>query len=65
MQEKKSVIEFVLVVYIGAQVVNQTQRFEDMDRCLYFASKLSQQKDIPLPEGGSKKIIAICKPINK
>ena len=55
-------IEFVLVVYMGAQIINQTQKFEDMDRCLYFATKLSRQNPIPLPDGGKTKITAICKP---
>jgi hypothetical protein len=58
-------IEFTLVVYMGAQIINQTQRFADIDKCLYFATRLSQQRSIPLPDGGSTKIIAVCKPTNK
>jgi hypothetical protein len=59
------VIEFTLVVYMGAQIINQTQTFEDMDKCLYFATKLSRQNPIPLPDGGTTKITAVCKPTNK
>ena len=64
-QEKKNVIEFVLVVYMGSQIINQTQTFEDMDKCLYFATKLSRQPAIYTKKNERKKITAICKPINK
>jgi hypothetical protein len=37
-------IEFLLVVYMGKGIVDQTQRFIDMDRCLYFAERLSRQR---------------------
>lgn len=58
-------IEFVLIVYLGAQKINDTQRFKDMDRCLYFATKLSRQVSVPDAEGGKRKMTAICKPITK
>lgn len=58
-------IEFLLVVYMGAKVISQTQRFEDVDKCLYFANKLSKQSPVPLPDGGTIKMTAICKPTNK
>jgi len=58
-------IEFVLVVYMGATLINQTQRFEDMDRCLYFAEKLSKQNPVPIGDGKRVKITAVCKPISK
>jgi len=59
------VIQFVLVVYMGTQIINQTQTFIDMDKCLYFATKLSRQNQIPLPDGGYTRITAVCKPTNK
>jgi hypothetical protein len=55
-------IEFVLFVYMNSQLINRTQVFEDMDRCLYFARRLSSQRPVPLPKGGSSRITAICKP---
>ena len=58
-------IAFVLVVYMGSQIINQTQIFEDMDECLYFADKLSRQPAIYTKKNERKKITAICKPINK
>lgn len=58
-------IEFVLAVYMGGTLINQTQRFEDMDRCLYFAEKLSKQRPVPIGNGETRKIIAVCKPVNK
>jgi len=56
------VIEFLLVVYMGQGIIDQTQRFVDMDRCLYFAERLSNQRPIKT-EGRSVKITAICKPV--
>ena len=58
-------IEFVLEVYMGSQIINQTQTFEDMDRCLYFADKLSRQPAIYTKKNERIKMTAICKPINK
>ena len=58
-------IEFVLVVYMGSQIINQTQVFDDLNECLYFADKLSRQPAIYTKKNERKKITAICKPINK
>ena len=49
-------IEFVLSVYLNSQLIDKTQVFEDMDRCLYFAHRLSSQRPVPLPDGGRSKI---------
>jgi len=49
---------------IDTKVINQTQRFEDIDRCLYFAEKLHNQPTIPTENGGQS-ITAYCKPIRK
>lgn len=64
MQEKTSVIKFLLVVYMGSKVISQIQTFEDLDKCLYFAERLSGQKPIVI-EGRSTKIMALCKPVPK
>ena len=42
----------------------QEQRFKNIDDCLYFAERLTNQPTIP-HEDGSKKITAYCKPINR
>jgi hypothetical protein len=55
-------IEFVLSVYMGANLIDKTQRFIDLDRCLYFAERLSQQRSIPVGDGKNLKITAVCKP---
>ena len=55
-------IEFLLVVYMGKGIIDQTQKFADIDRCLYFAERLSTQRSIQI-EGRSVKITAICKPV--
>jgi len=49
---------------IDNQIVNKTQRFQDVDKCLYFAERLTKQPSIPSEEG-DKRIIAYCKPVNK
>ena len=58
-------IEFLLVVYMGSQIINQTQTFEDMDKCLYFATKLSRQPAIYTKKNERIKMTAICKPVTK
>ena len=57
-------IEFLLVFMIDTRVINQTQRFEDIDKCLYFAERLHNQPAIPT-EDGNQKITAYCKPVRK
>jgi len=58
-------IEFVLVFMMGLRVVDQTQTFQDIDRCLYFAERLQDQPSIPQKEGPNLQITAYCKPIRK
>jgi len=58
-------IEFVLTVYLGATLIDQTQRFADIDRCLYFAERLSDQRPVPIGDNRRIKITAVCKPIAK
>jgi len=57
-----TVIEFVLYVYLGANVIDKTQKFVDMDRCIYFAERLSRQRSVPVEDGKRLKITAVCKP---
>ena len=57
-------IEFLLVFMIDTRVINQTQRFEDINECLYFAERLRNQPAIPT-EDGNQRITAYCKPIRK
>ena len=57
-------IEFLLVFMIDTRVINQTQRFEDIDKCLYFAERLHNQPAIPT-EDGNQRITAYCKPVRK
>jgi len=59
------VIEFVLFVYLNGSLIDKTQKFKDMDRCLYFSSKLSAQPPVPTGEGKRLKMHAICKPVPK
>ena len=50
---------------IDDKIVNQTQRFQDLNKCLYFAEKLTEQPNIPLKEGKTGEILAYCKPVRK
>jgi hypothetical protein len=56
-------IEFLLVVYMGAGIISQTQTFADVDRCLYIANRLNQQPPISSLDGKRVKMVAICKPV--
>ena len=58
-------IEFVLVFMMGLRVVDQTQIFQDINRCLYFAERLNKQPSVPQKEGANLQITAYCKPIRK
>mgnify|MGYP003126042572 FL=1 len=58
-------IEFVLVFMMGLRVVDQTQTFEDINKCLYFAERLHKQPSIPQKQGANLQITAYCKPIRK
>ena len=58
-------IEFLLVFMIDNTVINKTQTFEDIDRCLYFAERLNKQPSIPQEEGPNLRITAYCKPKRK
>jgi hypothetical protein len=58
-------IEFVLVFMMGLRVIDQTQTFEDIDRCLYFSERLNRQASIPQKEGANLQITAYCKPRKK
>ena len=58
-------IEFVLVFMMGVRVIDETQVFNNIDRCLYFAERLNNQPTIPQQEGKDLKIIAYCKPRRK
>ena len=37
-------IEFLLIFMIDEKVIDRTQRFKSVDRCLYFAKKLTPTK---------------------
>jgi hypothetical protein len=58
-------IEFLLVVYMGAGIISQTQTFADVDRCLYIADRLNKQPAISSSDGNRVKMVAICKPVLK
>ena len=58
-------IEFLLIFMIDEKIIDRTQRFESVDRSLYFAERLPAQPNIPNEDGKPGKIIAYCKPVRK
>ena len=58
-------IEFLLIFMIDERVVDRTQRFESVDRCLYFAERLTANQMFLMKMEKPGKIIAYCKPVRK
>jgi len=58
-------VEFVLVFMMGLRVIDQTQTFNDINRCLYFAERLHRQPSVPQKQGPNLQITAYCKPVRK
>ena len=50
---------------IDERIIDRTQRFESVDRCLYFAERLTPNQMFPNEDGKPGKIIAYCKPVRK
>ena len=59
-------IEFVLYVYIGTAIQNNTQSFANVNDCKYFAERINNQPLVPSNDGKTKhKIVAVCLPRDK
>ena len=58
-------IEFLLIFMIDDRIVDRTQRFKNLNRCLYFAERLTAQPNVPNEDEKPGKIIAYCKPVRK
>ncbi len=56
-------IKFLLVVYMGAGIISQTQTFADVDRCLYIANPPNQHPPHSALDANRDKIVTICKPL--
>ncbi len=58
---------FLLIVYLGKNIVNQDMYFQSIDTCKYFAERLNNQPSIPNPRAGdgdpkTHNYIAVCEP---
>lgn len=51
------IVTFLLVVYLGNAKVSANTYFYDIDRCHYFAKKISRQAPIPPRR---QKYVAVC-----
>ncbi len=58
---------FLLLVYLGQQLVSQDMYFRDIDECKYFAERLTKQPSVPNRMAGedvpkTRKYVAVCEP---
>ena len=58
---------FLLIVYLGQNIVNQNMYFQSIDSCKYFAERLNNQPSVPNPRAGdgdpkTHNYIAVCEP---
>lgn len=58
---------FLLIVYLGQNIVNQNMYFQSIDTCKYFAERLNNQPSVPNPSAGdgepkSRNYVAVCEP---
>ena len=52
---------FLLVIYLGDAVQQSDMHFRDINRCRYFANRISKLPAVP---GVKKRYVGICKPIS-
>ena len=58
---------FLLMVYLGSQVISKDMYFYDIDKCKYFAERMNKQPPVPNPRAGedqpkTQKYTAVCEP---
>ena len=58
---------FLLMVYLGQKVVSQDMYFADIDKCKYFAERITKQPAVPNRTAGedvpkTRKYVAVCEP---
>ena len=58
---------FLLIGYLGQNIVNQNMDFQSIDSCKYFAERLNNQPSVPNPRAGEGEVktqnyIAVCEP---
>ena len=58
---------FLLIVYLGQQVISKDMYFRNIDDCKYLASRLNQQPPVPNRRAGedipkTRSYVAVCEP---
>lgn len=58
---------FLLIVYLGQKIINQDMYFYDVDRCRYFAERITKQPAVPNRTAGedvpkTMRYTAVCEP---
>ena len=58
---------FLLMVYLGKQVISQDMYFKSIDNCLYYAERLNKQPPVPNRKSGEDEpkfvsYVAVCAP---
>jgi len=56
---------FLLVCYADGKIINQSQRFADVNHCTYISNALNTQAPVPLGITKRTDIDCICKPVDK
>jgi len=58
---------FLLIVYLGQQMISQDMHFYNIDSCKYFAERLNKQPSVPNRTAGddvpkTRAYVAVCEP---
>jgi len=58
---------FLLIVYLGQNIINQNMYFRSIDSCKYYAERLNKQPGVPNPRAGdgdpkTQFYTAVCEP---
>ena len=58
---------FLLILYLGQQIISQDMHFYSVDNCIYYAERLNRQPPVPNKRAGedqpkTQKYIAGCEP---
>ena len=58
---------FLLILYLGQQIISQDMHFYSIDDCRYYAERLNKQPPVPNKAAGEdqpkiKKYVAVCEP---
>ena len=58
---------FLLIVYLGQQIISQNLHFQNINDCKYYADRLNNQPPVPNRTAGedvpqTRSYVAVCEP---